>query len=224
MKISKNTLNILKNYAKINSKLYIFAGNSIATWTKERNQFSDAVVEDNFPVDFGIVDLPRFLASVSMYNDPEFTFGKDCVRFGEGSSTTTYYYGEPMLFDMTQAKKRIRMPETPIQFDLSADQLASIYKSASVLQAPNLSILSDNDEVIVRVHDITVETSSKYTVREFGSAKGHTINLNFAVEFMSMILDDYTVSLSERIVQFESKNMDLRYFYACLGGSTLVAP
>ena len=50
MKISKKTLEILKNYASINSNILVNAGNTITTISPVKNVLAEAKVEETFDV------------------------------------------------------------------------------------------------------------------------------------------------------------------------------
>jgi hypothetical protein len=65
---------LLKNYAAINSNIVIRSGNIIRTISPTKNIFCEATVSEEFPIDFGIYDLSKFLATISMFKDPTFDF------------------------------------------------------------------------------------------------------------------------------------------------------
>jgi len=86
MKISKRTLDILKNYASINSNLLVKPGNTLSTISPVKNILSEVEVAENFEVEFGIWDLNKFLGTISLFNDPEFEFDDKSVTIS-GSTT-----------------------------------------------------------------------------------------------------------------------------------------
>ena len=57
MKISKETINVLKNYASINSNLLLSPGNKLKTTSNTKTIASSVTVAEDFPVEFGIYDL-----------------------------------------------------------------------------------------------------------------------------------------------------------------------
>ena len=73
-KLSQHTLSVLKNFSSLNSNLLVKQGNVINTITPAKNVVAQAVVDETFDVEFGIWDLNKFLGTVSLFNDPEFTF------------------------------------------------------------------------------------------------------------------------------------------------------
>ena len=54
MKISKHTLNMLKNFSDINMSIEVKTGNILRTVSVQKNILAQADVEDNFPQDFAI--------------------------------------------------------------------------------------------------------------------------------------------------------------------------
>ena len=62
MKISKESINILKNFASISNNLRIYPGSELATLSPQQNIFAKAAVPDVFPVVFDTKDcLPNAL-------------------------------------------------------------------------------------------------------------------------------------------------------------------
>jgi hypothetical protein len=96
--LSKNTFSILKNFATLNSNLLVKPGNVIKTITPSKNGMAVASVEETFDTEFGIWDLNKFLGVVSLFNNPNFTFGEKSVKIKNGGdSIVNYYYSEPKL-------------------------------------------------------------------------------------------------------------------------------
>ena len=61
--ISQETLSILKNFSQLNSNLLVRPGNVINTVTGAKNVMAQATVQEDFPVEFGIWDLNKFLGT-----------------------------------------------------------------------------------------------------------------------------------------------------------------
>ena len=84
MKISHETLLILKNFATINSGIFVKQGNVLSTVSPQKNILADAIVTETFPQDFGIFDLNNFLSILSFYKeDTELEFDpKHVIKIG----------------------------------------------------------------------------------------------------------------------------------------------
>ena len=61
MRLSNDTVAVLKNFSSINQNLVIKAGNEISTMSAMKNIVAKADVKETFPKDFAIYDLNEFL-------------------------------------------------------------------------------------------------------------------------------------------------------------------
>ena len=66
MKLSEQTVSILKNFSTINQNLVIKQGSEISTMSAMKNIVSKAKVDETFPVEFAIYDLNEFLSAMSL--------------------------------------------------------------------------------------------------------------------------------------------------------------
>ena len=60
MKLSNETLNVLKNFAGINSGIEFKSGNKLSTISSTKTVLAKATLKDTFPQDFCIYDLNQF--------------------------------------------------------------------------------------------------------------------------------------------------------------------
>ena len=211
MKLSKNTVNLLKNYASINSNLLLKQGNKLSTISGQKSIIAEATVEDSFPVDFGIYDLNEFLSAFSLFTDPDLTFSDKVVTIKEGTSTIKYYASAAEV--LTVPQKSINFPDVDVEFDLNGDVLASILKTASVLRASDVSFSGDGSELTRVVCDKKNATANTYGVA-LGKTDGN-FRVNLKIDNLKFIPGDYTVRISsKKISRFASKGSDLVYFVA----------
>lgn len=219
MKLSKNTVTLLKNYAAINSNLLIKGGNKLATISGQKSIIAEATVEETFPQDFGIYDLNEFLSAYSVFNsgDPELTFTDKVVTLKEGSSSIKYYASNAEV--LTTPSKSIVFPEVDVEFDLTAETLASILKTASVLRASDVAFIGEDGELKLQVGDKKNATANTYSVTLGETNQNFRVNLK--IDNLKFIPDAYTVSISsKKISRFQAKNNDLVYFVAVEADST----
>ena len=75
MKLSNDTLSVLKNFSTINEGIFIKRGNVIETISKQKNILAKAELKDTFDDEFGLHDLNEFLGVLSTHKDtPEIEF------------------------------------------------------------------------------------------------------------------------------------------------------
>ncbi len=80
MKLSENTLEVLKNFASINQSILFTEGKELDTVSVQKNVLASATVTETFKSsngeDFAIYDLNEFLSTVSLFDDPDVNFGE----------------------------------------------------------------------------------------------------------------------------------------------------
>ncbi len=223
--ISQETLSILKNFSQLNSNLLVRPGNVINTVTGAKNVMAQATVKEDFPVEFGIWDLNKFLGTLSLFDSPICVFGEKSVKIsGEGGRAVTYYYSEPSL--LTTINKQVQMPETVIHLNLTQSVFADLQRAASVLQLPDLSFTSmDGENILAVVRDKKDPTSNDYSVA-VGDVLGDTPNFefNFKIDNLKLLPGDYDVEICESVVSsFTNTNIDVKYWIALETDSTFNA-
>jgi hypothetical protein len=224
VKISKRTLDILKNFASINSGILVNEGNKLNTLSSTKNILAEAKVDDTFAKSFAIWDLNKFLGTVSLFKDPEFVFEDNYITVKCGNSSVRYYYCDPRL--VTSTSKKISMPSPVVQFDLKSKDFAEIIKAASVLQVTHLCVRSsaDGKHIELAATDKADKTSNFYSVIVGENASGATFDFIFDVDNLKILPGDYAVAISEKVVSsFTNKNEPLTYWIALNADSTYKA-
>ena len=212
MKMSSATLNLLKNYASINSNILVKPGNKITTISPVKNVMSEAIVTEDFDTEFGIWDLNKFLGVVSLFDKPEFAFDEKSVTIsGTSGASVEYYYSEPSLLSVPT--KSITMPEGVVSFKLTQKNFAELQKAASVLQVSDLAVRTDGDMLQLAVLDKNDVTSNCYTIDLGEVAGGKEFCFYFKVENLKMIEGDYNVDISNKNISQFSGN-DVVYWIA----------
>jgi len=209
MKLSKETVGLIKNFAGINSNLLLKSGNKLATISAQKNVMADAVVTETFP-DFGIYDLNEFLGAMSLFEDPELTFSEKWVTIEQGGSSIKYFAADASV--LTAPQKAITFPEPEIEFNMSATMLSMIQRTASVLRASDVSIVGDGSTMSVVVGDKKNATGNSYNATVGASDKKFKVNLK--VENLKMIPGDYAVSVSSKKISRFKGAGDLVYYVA----------
>ena len=215
MKLSKETVGLIKNFAGINSNLLLKSGNKLATISAQKNVMADAVVTETFP-DFGIYDLNEFLGAMSLFEDPELTFNEKWVTIEQGGNSIKYFAADASV--LTAPQKAITFPDAEIEFSMSANMLSMIQRTASVLRASDVSIVGDGSTIAVVVGDKKNATGNSYNSAVGATEKKFKVNLK--VENLKMIPGDYQVSISSKKISRFKGAGDLVYYVAVEADST----
>ena len=213
MKLSNDTLSVLKNFAGINSGIEFKTGNKITTMSTGKTVLAKATLKDEFPHDFCVYDLNQFLSVHSSFKDTELEFDDKNIIFKSGKNKLKYRKTEKSMI-VTPPEKELKLPSAEISFSLSEDELSSIMKTAAVLQSPNISVESDGDTVYIvasNVQDSSAHTNSF----EVGEGNGQKYKMVFLTENLKMIPGAYDVEISSKgLSSFKNKNVDIQYWVA----------
>ena len=223
MKLSKSTLDILKNFKEINQSILFKQGNSLKTISVMKNILAEATIEEELPRDFGIYDLSQFLNGLDLHQSPDLDFTNDNhVVIKEGRMRSKYFFAEPQCI-VTPPEKPIELPSEDAVFDLSTDQLDKLLKAASIYQLPDLAVIGGDGVVKVVVRDKKNEASNDFaiTVGETSNYFCKDFSFNFKVENIKILPGTYNVVVSQKLLsRFTNKNQDLVYYIALEPDST----
>jgi len=211
MKLSSQTINVLKNFSTINQNLVIKEGSDIATMSAMKNIVAKAKVEESFTKEFAIYDLNEFLSALSLFGTPDLDFQNDFVVITEEGSSKSlkYWYSDPSV--VTTPNKDITMPSNEVKFDFSSDTLAEITRAASVIGAPDMVL--ENGKL--RVTDKKNTTANDYATELDVPDSDVKYKFWFKVENLKLIPGSYGVEVSSKnISKFSNTNIDIEYFIA----------
>ena len=212
--MSKQTLDLLKNFASINSNILVKPGDTIKTISPVKNIMAVATVPETFDTEFGIWDLNKFLGTVSLFDTPSFEFGERSVTIsGSGGSSVNYYYSEPRL--LTVPTKDIVMPEPVVSFNLTQDALNEINRASSVMQLPDLVVRSEGTTIVMVALDRQDDTTNSYSVELGEMSVESDFEFVFRVDNLKLLPGDYRVDVTDKVVsQFTHSQLDLKYWIA----------
>ena len=213
MKLSKSTLDILRNFSSINASIRFKKGQEISTISIQKNILGRVVVKEDFPQDFAIYDLGEFLSGLSLFDDPEFDFSRDgCVKISDGRNTSRYFFADPSTI-VQPPEKRVELPTKDVCFTLSASDISNIIKAAGVYSVEDVSVVGDGERVKVVVRDKKNDTSNNFAI-DVGNADA-TFCFNFKVENLKIMPGSYSVVISQHNASlFKHDTLDLEYLIA----------
>lgn len=224
MKLSDNTLAVLKNFGNINSGIFLKKGKTVKTVSSHKNILAQATIPDEIPSDFGIYDLNEFLSVVSLHkNDLELEFDtKNVIISGlKGRSKIKYRFCEPTMIQ-TPPDKELQMPDPEITFDLSAEDFRWILDAANVLGSPQVAVESDGEVVKLVTLDVANDAAHTESLELETEGSGNKYKMIFKTENIQKILSGaYEVKISSKgISHFKNKKFPIEYWVTTEVGST----
>ena len=220
MKLSENTLTILKNFAGINQSILVKKGNKLRTISIAKNILSEAEILEEFPRDFAIYDLNQFLNGLSLHQDPDLDFsGETHITIRDGKRRVKYFYSDPNVI-VSPPEKKINLPSNDICFQLESGIIERLVKAASVYQLPDISVIGEAGVIRLVVRDKKNNTSNEYSI--LVGETDSIFTFNFKVENLNKIISGaYDVALSQKLLsQFTNTKYNLSYWIAMEPDST----
>ena len=219
MKLSDNTLSVLKNFSTINQSILFKKGTKLRTMSVMKNILAEATISEELPKDFGIYDLNQFLNGMGLHQSPELDFENDNhVVIKEGKMRSKYFFADPEVI-VKPPEKSIELPSEDVTFELSTDQLDKLLKAAAIYQLPDLSVVGENGAVKLLVRDKKNDTSNSFAIA-VGDTES-TFAFNFKVENIKILPGTYHIVVSQKLLsRFTAKNYDLTYYIALEPDST----
>ena len=219
MKLSDNTLSVLKNFSTINQSILFKQGTKLRTISVMKNILAEVKLKEELPKDFGIYDLNQFLNGMGLHHNPELDFNNEgYVVIKEGKMRSKYFFADPQVI-VTPPDKSLELPTEDVSFELKTDQLDRLLKAAAISQLPDLCVVGENGAVKLIVRDKKNDTSNDYSVTVGETDKN--FSFNFKVENIKILPGTYNVVVSSKLLsKFTSTNHDLTYYIALEPDST----
>ncbi len=219
MKLSDNTLSVLKNFSSINQSILFKHGSRLRTISVMKNILAEVTITEELPKDFGIYDLNQFLNGMALHQSPELDFSNEgYVVIREGKMRTKYFFADPQVI-VTPPEKPLTLPSEDVSFELSTDQLDKLLKAAAIYQLTDLAVVGGDGVVKIVVRDKKNDSSNDFSI-----VVGETdaiFSFNFKVENIKILPGTYDVVVSQKLLsRFSAKNHDLTYYIALEPDST----
>lgn len=204
MKIDENTINILKNFAKINSSIIVDQGNVIATTDNSKAISAQAIISTTFEKRFAIFKLNEFLTALSIFSDPDLIFHDNYVDIIKGDNKIQFFFCDEDCLNIG------KFPTKPPVADLTVELPYSIYsnieKGLSSLSLTNFGFMGDGENIYVEAASYKTPNSNKLSVKIGKTDKEFKLILN--TENMKLLPIDYTVDITfDKCAKFIGQNI-----------------
>jgi hypothetical protein len=213
MKLSNETLTVLKNFSSINQGIQFKQGTKLTTVSAGKTVLAQANLKDVFPQDFCVYDLNQFLSVHSLHKDSDLSFDDSNVIFKSGRSSTKYRKTAKEMI-VTPPEKEITLPSVDVSFTLSEEDYNNIMKVSSVLSSPHIAVESDGDAVQLVAFDAQDNSAHTNSI-QVGEGNGKKYKIVFKTENIKMIPGSYAVEISFKgIGHFKNTKDDIQYWIA----------
>jgi|TARA_B110000908_G_C10168880_1_gene409825 hypothetical protein len=225
MKLSADTINVLKNFAAINSQVVLNPGNVIKTMAESKTILSSATIAEEIPNQIGIYDLNEFLGVLGMFDDPDLTFDENFkfVRVSQDRRAIKYFFSDPSI--LTSPQKDVIMPEAEVKFTFTQEDLSAVRKAASALGISTAVVTGKAGETTtsIIVTDVNDATSNSFEVQLDDCTRDADEPFEFVFNIANFKITngDYQVAITKKLIShFTNTNSPVEYWIALEKSST----
>ena len=214
MKLSNDTVDILKNFSTINQNLLIKEGTRVRTMSTMKNILGEADITESFPKGFGIYDLNEFLGVLTLANDPEIEFNNDSyLTIRGGHSKVQYFFSDPSI--LVTPPETFNAPDTDVKFEVTKDAMSKVTKASAVMQLPDLVFTGTSQAVTMAVTDLKNTTSNQFE-ESWEHDGDKAFQFNYKIENLKMIPGNYDVDVSTTalVSHWHNQSMEIDYWIA----------
>ena len=214
MQITRQTIDILKNFSEINSSILVEPGSNLQTIAAMKNILAKSEITESFDTRFAIYDLPEFLRSIELFDSPKLNFnGGANVTINEEKSKQNikYFFADKSV--IVAPTKAINMPDQYVSFTLKKDDFARLQRAITTLNLPDVAVVGDGKNIKLVATDKKNKSSNDYS--EIIGETDKKFNAYFKAENLKVIGDDYDVEISQqKISHFVNRNKPVQYWIA----------
>lgn len=222
MKLSDNTVNILKNFSSINSGIQFKEGDTLKTISEQRTIFVEATVDETFPKEFAIHDLNKFLAKISLYKEAHLSFGDDRINISTENKKRSDYikYCSPKTI-IVPPEKTITLGESDCSFSLSQEDIEWMKRSAGISGSPHFVFESDGSTIYFIATDVKDDSADQSKI-EIGTVEGgKKFRVVMRAEHFKLIEGSYDIEIAKKgLSRFKHKTANVTYYIAIEAGSS----
>lgn len=226
MKLSNETLSVLKNFSTISEGLFVPGGSKIRVKDALGKVLAQAVVVENFP-SFCIKEASKFVGILTADKTVELDFrGPDIVIQMLGGKSKINYRGSPKNLVNAPKDNDLEVTDAFCQFTIKKDQLDYVLKMTSLLGLPNIAIenveadLPSGSKTFIRVFDPKNDGENTQTLDIEAESTAKNYQVILTTDTLKFVDGDYRVLVSQNVVQFKHATLNLNYWLAPELGST----
>jgi len=214
MKLSKETIEILKNFSDINQSLLFNEGTKIKTMNSLKNILAHANVKEDFPRQFAIYNLTEFLGYLSTMTEPELVFEENHIKVTDKIIQDKYKYANTDY--IVSPEKDIKVTDYSIKVNIKEDVFRMIDKKTTILQLHDLYLkgCDKSNSIFLCASNKKNDSSNEISIK-VGEGVSKKFNVVLKKENLKIISGNYDISISPKgIAHFKNDKLDVEYWIA----------
>lgn len=232
MKLSPQTLHVLKNFASINTSIVFKPGHEIVTMSAASNIYAKCIIQEDIPIEFAVYDLNSLLAILTVFSGnaskqdeiPEIVFGEKSLNIITSKGSFEYFYTsldvikDPPRGDISFIKYA--------SFKLTAEEIQTLLKAIAIVGAPSLTCRFKDGQGCLLISDRKNSTAPSFkrdVSINIEDAAADSFDVFLPVENLKILIqkptDEYVITIgksaSGKSKFLHLKTDNLQYWLAC---------
>lgn len=218
MRLSSETVALLKNFSSINQSILIRQGKQLTSMSVMKNILVESAIPEEFSRDVAIYDLNQFLNCLSLIEDADILLEENAIVITDGTNSIEYRYSDPSVI-VAPPEKDLVLPSEDVCVVLTEESLQTVKKAAAVLQIADVALVGDGNNIFLTVRDKKNSGSNSYRIM-VGQTES-VFQFNAKVENLKVLPGDYDVVISQKnLAMFTSHSRPVKYWIALEPDST----
>ena len=212
MILSDRTISYLQNFAKLNTSVLLRPGKAQSTWTSDMNVVMRVETDEEFPVEFGIYNLSKFLVCLKTMDKPALQFHREYVTLKDASMSMRFYGCQPSLLNVPP-NKELSIENSDVTFNITQTIFKKMLSLASINELTTFSVVGRDGKLLI----VALEkgnSESNEIVAEIQDWDGNDFEVMFKLLDLNqkVEIDDYLVKIKlGKFAQFISTTKPVVY-------------
>jgi hypothetical protein len=215
MEISKDTIEVFKNFSNINNSIFNDEPGVLKTISPSTTIIGVCDIEEEFP-EFAVYDLNELLGIVSLFSEADFDFKENFFTIKDKKAKVKYHFADPDHIPLKpkEAKAYKSFDDFQATIKLTEENISNIQKASNIMQVKTMMINLKDGKGKVTLFDPENPNTNNYETKVTGEG---TVNVSVSVENLLLIDGDYTVNIAEgKAMKFNHDKLPLFYFISVL--------
>lgn len=202
MKLTSETVSLLKHLCAINPAIIIDEGQQIFSVHPSRAVRMTAKVSETFETGFAISNLSQFLNTLALVDDPELSFKDGFVEIvsTSGNQKLRYMFSDPALIKDQPNKPLTAEVQYNVTLHITNEDLTKLNRAASVMGIDDICIMNKGADMYLCCTDKKLQESNSFEllIASDPEWQNKTIKAYFRKTNLKLTNNDFNVSISDK--------------------------
>lgn len=187
------------------------AGNEVRVANMSKDLVGICPIDEMLPVDFSIYNVPQFIQSVAIFEDPTIKFDESAAMIQQGQDSVIYNYTDEDNVQSVPYDFNIPLPAEFVPFGI--EQLQKLRKSVAALKLDELTITCRDGLVNAALVDEDNPNSHAFNMQLAENSELEDFEIMMPLSKLLLIINtDYNLYVTDNCLIFVGIEFNLVYY------------